>query len=49
MKNFIVDNRSVVPHNLYLVSKYNCHINVEICNGVGRMIKYLYKYVYKGH
>ena len=30
----IIDNRWVVPHNLYLTTKYNCHINVEICSSV---------------
>ena len=29
-----IDNHWVVPHNLYLVTKYNCHINVEICSSV---------------
>ena len=28
--------------------KYNAHINVEICSTVSA-VKYLYKYVYKGH
>ena len=28
--------------------KYNAHINVEICSTV-MAVKYLYKYVYKGH
>lgn len=42
------DNRWVVPHSLYLAAKYNAHINVEICNQVSS-IKYVYKYVYKGH
>ena len=43
-----LDNRWVVPHNVGLVIKYNAHINVEICNSI-LAIKYLYKYVYKGH
>jgi hypothetical protein len=43
-----LDNRWVVPHNIALVTKYNAHINVEICNSI-LAIKYLYKYVYKGH
>jgi len=38
----------VVPHNVDLLTKYDAHINVEICNSV-LAIKYLYKYVYKGH
>ena len=36
-----------MPHNLFLATKYNAHINVEICNTIGA-VKYLYKYVYKG-
>lgn len=43
-----VDNRWVVPHNLYFAAKYNAHINVEICTQVNS-IKYVYKYIYKGH
>ena len=43
-----LDNRSVVPYNPYLLLKYNAHINVEICSTVSA-VKYLYKYVYKGH
>ena len=43
-----LDNRWVVPHNTNLIIKYNAHINVEICNSI-LAIKYLYKYVYKGH
>ena len=31
-----VDNRWIVPYNLYLVTKYNCHINVEICSSVSK-------------
>ena len=45
---FTYDNRHVVPYNPYLSFKYNCHINVEICSSIVS-VKYLYKYVYKGH
>jgi hypothetical protein len=38
----------VVPHNVYLSTKYDAHINVEVYNNV-RIVKYQLKYVYKGH
>ena len=44
----ILDNRRIVPHNVYLLMKYRCHMNVEVCNSI-TAVKYLYKYVYKGH
>ncbi|CAH9105004.1 unnamed protein product [Cuscuta europaea] len=43
-----LDNRWVVPYNPYLLSKYDCHINVEICARI-KCVKYIYKYIYKGH
>lgn len=43
-----VDNSMVVPYNPYLLQKYNCHVNVEFCASV-RAIKYIYKYITKGH
>ena len=43
-----LDNRWVVPYNPFLLSKFDCHLNVEICSTI-KAVKYLYKYVYKGH
>jgi hypothetical protein len=45
---FTFDNRWVVPYNPYLSLFFNCHINVEVYTSVA-VVKYLYKYVYKGH
>jgi hypothetical protein len=42
-----LDNKRVVPHNLFLLKKYQAHINVEFVNK-SRLLKYLYKYVNKG-
>ena len=44
----VLDNRWIVPYNKYLLRKFDAHINVEICSSI-RSVKYLYKYVYKGH
>ncbi|GBM36920.1 hypothetical protein AVEN_14901-1 [Araneus ventricosus] len=45
---YSIDNRWVVPYNPWLLQKFNAHINVEVCASV-KSVKYLYKYVYKGH
>lgn len=43
-----VDNRYVVPYNSYLLLKFKCHINVEVCSTV-KSVKYVYKYIHKGY
>ena len=43
-----VDNRWVVPYSPYFLWKYRCHINMECVISL-KSIKYIYKYVYKGH
>ncbi|XP_056695709.1 uncharacterized protein [Spinacia oleracea] len=43
-----LDNRWVIPYNPYLSSLFDCHVNVEVCSTI-QAVKYLYKYVYKGH
>ncbi|SGY12269.1 BQ5605_C011g06448 [Microbotryum silenes-dioicae] len=40
----VYTDANVVPTNPLLVSKYNCHVNVEIASGVAAI-----KYLYKGH
>nr|XP_027076087.1 uncharacterized protein LOC113699936 [Coffea arabica] len=42
----LLDNRWVVPYNPYLLALFDCHMNVEVCSTV-KLVKYLYKYVYK--
>nr|XP_016498695.1 PREDICTED: uncharacterized protein LOC107817404 isoform X1 [Nicotiana tabacum]XP_016498696.1 PREDICTED: uncharacterized protein LOC107817404 isoform X1 [Nicotiana tabacum]XP_016498698.1 PREDICTED: uncharacterized protein LOC107817404 isoform X1 [Nicotiana tabacum]XP_016498699.1 PREDICTED: uncharacterized protein LOC107817404 isoform X1 [Nicotiana tabacum]XP_016498700.1 PREDICTED: uncharacterized protein LOC107817404 isoform X1 [Nicotiana tabacum]XP_016498701.1 PREDICTED: uncharacterized pro len=44
----LLDNSCVVPYNPYLLSKFNCHINVEVCSDI-KVVKYIYKYIFKGH
>jgi hypothetical protein len=41
-----LDNCWVVLHNVYLLTKYDAHINLEVCNNI-RAVKYLFKYIYK--
>lgn len=48
VKGKSLDNRYVVPYNKYLLAKFNCHINVEVCTTI-KSVKYIYKYVYKGY
>ncbi|KAK4411840.1 hypothetical protein Sango_0257000 [Sesamum angolense] len=44
----VVDNRWVVPYNPWLLLKYDCYINVEICSSIKSIKYFIYKYVYKG-
>ncbi|KAG5544393.1 hypothetical protein RHGRI_016971 [Rhododendron griersonianum] len=44
----MLDNRWVVPYNPYLLAMFDCHINIEVCFTI-KAVKYLYKYIYKGH
>ncbi|VDK71894.1 unnamed protein product, partial [Cylicostephanus goldi] len=40
-------NRDVVPTNLWLLQKHECHVNVEVCAAI-QAFKYIFKYVFKG-
>ena len=44
-----MDNSWVVPYSTHLLRMFACHINVEICISREGAIKYLFKYVCKGH
>lgn len=43
-----LDNQFVVPYNRDLLIRFQCHINLEVCNN-SRSLKYLFKYCLKGH
>lgn len=45
--SFQADNSWVVPHNRYLLLKYDAHINVE-CSASIAVVKYMFSYIYKG-
>ena len=43
-----MDSRWVVPYNSKLLMMFNCHLNVEVCSCI-TSVKYVFKYIYKGH
>ncbi|GAB2302009.1 hypothetical protein Dimus_038788 [Dionaea muscipula] len=47
-RGYMLDNSNVVPYSPHLSRMFNCHINVEVCSSV-QCVKYIHKYVYKGH
>ena len=48
VRNHTLNDQNVVPYNEYLLAKYDCHINVEVCTTV-KSVKYIFKYIHKGH
>lgn len=46
--DFEYDNRHVVPYNKELLLLFRCHVKTEHVNAMSS-VKYIYKYVYKGH
>ncbi|GAA0159948.1 hypothetical protein LIER_38951 [Lithospermum erythrorhizon] len=48
VRGHILDNRWAIPYNPSLLAEFNCHLNVEICCDI-KAVKYLYKYIHKGH
>lgn len=43
----VLDGRSIVPYNAFLLELWDGHLNVEVCTSI-KAVKYLYKYTYKG-
>ena len=43
----VVTNEWVASYNPWLIEKYDCHLNVEVCASL-EAVRYLYKYIYKG-
>ena len=42
IKKKIIDNRWIAPYNPYLLTRYNCHINVEICSSKIMLFFFIY-------
>lgn len=40
-------NQWIAPYNIWLLSKYNCHMCFDVCTGKA-IVKYIYKYINKG-
>lgn len=40
-------NRRIVPYIPYLLLRFDCHLNIEVCTSI-KAAKYLYKYIHKG-
>ncbi|RYQ95318.1 hypothetical protein Ahy_B08g090500 isoform B [Arachis hypogaea] len=47
-REYVLDNKFIVPYNAELLLKFGCHINVEYTCQTSS-IKYLFKYVHKGN
>ena len=45
--NYKYTSKGVVLHNLWLLEKFDCHINVDTCSRL-KVIKYLLWYPFKG-
>lgn len=43
-----LDNKFVVPYNRDLLIRFQCHLNLEVCNNY-QSLKCLFKYCLKGH
>ena len=42
VRNHTLDDQNFVPYNAYLLAKYDCHINVEVCTTV-KSVKYIFE------
>lgn len=47
VRNYLTDNHWIIPYCLFLLAKYNCHINVECAVSLSSF-KYVFKYIQKG-
>ena len=47
IRGHTINNEWVIPYNPFLLLRYQCHINVELCASA-MASKYLFKYVTKG-
>ena len=46
-KEYVIDNKWIVPYSPFILLTFNCHANIELCFSP-TAAKYLFKYITKG-
>lgn len=48
-QGFVYTNQHVVPYNPHILRLFGSHVNIEFCGDMLSAVKYIHKYITKGH